>query len=64
MFEAEHTLELLSLLNGYKLSAEDDFVVPGTICGIAASSNSFDTVLFIRIKKPCITETSSEDDMP
>ena len=51
-------------MNGYKLSAEDDFVVPGTIYGIAASSNSSDTVLFIRIKKPCIRETSSEDDMP
>ena len=51
-------------MNGYKLSAENDFVVPGTIYGIAASSNSSDTVLFIRIKKPCIRETSSEDDMP
>ena len=40
----------------------DDFVAPGTICVIAASSNFSDTVWFIRIKKPCIAETSSEDD--
>ena len=55
-------IDLLSLLNSYKLSADDDFVVPGTICGIVASSNSSDTVWFIRIKKSCIAERSWEDD--
>ena len=39
----------------------NDFVVPGTICAIAALSNSSDTVWFIRIKEPCIAETSSDD---
>ena len=34
-----------------------DFVVPGTIFVIATSCNSSDTVWFIRIKEPCITET-------
>ena len=39
-----------------------DFVVSGTIFVIATSCNSSDTVWFIRIKEPCITETYSEDD--
>ena len=38
------------------------FVVPGTICAIAASSNSSDKAWFIRIKEPYIAETLSEDD--
>ena len=60
-FEVEHTLDLLCLLNSYK-HPTDNVVVPGAICSIAASSNSSDSVQFIRIKKPCITETSSTDD--
>ena len=40
----------------------NDFVVPGTICSVAALSNSSDTVWFVRIKELCIAETSSEDD--
>ena len=39
-----------------------DFVVPGTICIIAASPNSSDTVWFLRIQDLCIAETSSQDD--
>ena len=40
----------------------NDFIAPGTVCAIAASSNSSDTVWFIRIKEACIAETSSEND--
>ena len=43
------------------LENNNDFVIPGTFCVIAASSNSSDTVWFIRIKEPWIPETLSDD---
>ena len=52
---------MLSRLNSKKITAADDFVVPGTICAIAPSSNSSGTVRFIRIKEPCIAETLEDD---
>ena len=39
----------------------DDFVVSGRTCVIAALPNSSDTVWFIRIKEPCIVETSEDE---
>ena len=47
--------------NNEILKNNNDFVVPGTICVIAATSNSSDTVWFIRIKEPCIPETLLDD---
>ena len=44
-FEVEDTLDLLCLLNSYK-HPTDNVVVPGTICSIATSSNSSDSVVY------------------
>ena len=48
--------------NEEHVKAPDDFLLPGSVCALAAANNSVDTLWFVQIKGEFESTTSISDD--